>query len=208
MPDSQLTVGMPITGVVLAGGENRRMGGRMKALLPWNGRLMIERQLEAMEKVCAEIIVVVNRSELLAPYANHAIRLVADIRPGLGPIGGMQAAFMQCSYDALWIVACDMPYISAEAAVMMAEMRAAGEYDAVVPHVQGRLHPLHGIYDRTCREQVDRLIDMGELRLTSLLDRINWHAADESLFLERGIDSRFIANINSPEEYKAYAERE
>ncbi len=57
-----------ITGVILAGGLNRRMGGRLKALLPVQGQPLLLRQLKEMSSICKQVIVVTNELEVLRPH--------------------------------------------------------------------------------------------------------------------------------------------
>jgi len=193
----------PITGVILAGGQNRRMGGLLKALLPWNGRPFIEHQLERMRKLCKEIIVVTNRPDALRAYADETVRLTGDVHPGLGPLAGLQTAFREARCETLWAVACDMPFISAAAAAAMSQWRKFSGVQAVIPNVHGRLQPLHGVYGRQCAQETDRLVESGERRLMRLFAAIPWREADESFFIERGIDLGFSLNINSPDQYEA-----
>nr|WP_275983986.1 molybdenum cofactor guanylyltransferase [Paenibacillus hamazuiensis] len=187
----------------MAGGSNRRMGGRFKALLPWNGRPLIEHQLEQMRRLCSDIVIVTNRPDDLAMYACGTVRLAADLHPGEGPLAGMQAAWAAARGDLAWIVACDMPFVSAAAAEAMAELQAGSGCEAVVPQLDGRVQPLHGVYSRSCAERIDRLLAGGERRVMRLLDGVSWRAADEAFFAGKGIDLRFVLNINSVEQYEA-----
>lgn len=202
----------PITGVVLAGGQNRRMGGRMKALLPMDGRLFIERQLEELAKVCGDIWIAANDHTPFAPWLTQEqpeqqigvpVRAVRDMHPGSGPLAGLQAAMAAAQAETLWVVACDMPFASADAARAMSQLLHARESaDAVVPVIGGKVHPLHAVYRRRCRKVVEELLEQGQYRVMELLHRLDYTAAEEEFFLSRGISPRFAVNVNGPDDYE------
>ncbi|TBL67911.1 gephyrin-like molybdotransferase Glp [Paenibacillus thalictri] len=197
------TYGKPLTGVILAGGENKRMGGRLKALLEWGGRTFLELQLEQMNQICEETFIVTNRPELLTKYRSDKVRFTADVQPGLGPLAGMQAALRQIGDGAaVWLVGCDMPFVSAGAAAVMAALYEEYGVDAVIPCIDGRLQPLHAIYGRQCLAAVERHLEDGERRMMKLLDSIRWIAADEASFKKSGISLDFVQNVNTTQQYK------
>ena len=209
-----------LAGAVLAGGQNRRMGGRLKALLPLGGQLFIERQLEALEQICGDIVIVTNepqafdpvleaRSQRLqhrierGPAAPARVRVIPDLHPGRGPLAGMQAALAASRCEALWVVACDMPFASAAAAGAMAELlRNDASCDAVVPRVGGRLHPLHAVYRKRCLAAVSGLLDAGIHRVMDLFQQLKVMEADEQYFAERGIPPEFCRNVNEPDDWE------
>lgn len=192
-----------MSGVILAGGNNRRMGGRVKALLPFFHETLIERQIKRMKSLCTEIIVVTNESELYAFVLDGSmVRTIPDEVPGKGPLSGMHAALSACRTAEAWIVACDMPFISAQAARLMQDLKREQNCDAIVPVIGSGLHPLHGIYDIKCAAAISVLLAQDQLRVMGLLDRIVWAEAPEALFLNKEIDVQFVANINTPDEYE------
>ncbi|CAG7648953.1 molybdenum cofactor guanylyltransferase [Paenibacillus allorhizosphaerae] len=201
---------MNICGVVLAGGMNRRMGGRPKALLERNGRTFLELQLEEMSQLCRERILVTNEPERYKPVLERAkgeVRVVRDLQPGGGPLAGIQAALHAAASDMLWVVGCDMPCIHARAAEALEQLRAEADAEAAIARIGGRLHPLHGVYHRRCLPQVEAMLAEEERRLMRLFDRISWRAGDEVVFESKGIGLDFVRNINDPEQYNVFIER-
>lgn len=196
-----------ITGVILAGGSNRRMGGMMKALLSINGELFIERQLAVMSTICSEILIIANEPALfekqLSSRSQHQVRVIRDQLPGNGPLAGLQAAMTAAHSDELWVVACDMPFISSIAAEMLLTLRRShgeGGYDAAIPLLKNRLQPLHGIYHRRCQCVVDELLNAEQYRVMGLLERLDYAEAEEHSFMENGVSLNFAENVNTPEE--------
>ena len=79
------------TGLVLAGGAGRRVGGADKGLLPWHGRPLVEQVVQKLRGEVATLLISCNRNQDY--YASLADRIVADQRPGFaGPLAGIEAA--------------------------------------------------------------------------------------------------------------------
>ncbi|NOU93891.1 NTP transferase domain-containing protein [Paenibacillus sp. LMG 31456] len=199
--------GPPITGVILAGGSNRRMGGKMKALLSINGELFIERQLAVLSTICNEILIITNEPAMFEQqlsWSQANVRIIRDHQPGNGPLAGVQAAMAAAYYDELWVVACDMPFISSVAAEMLLKLRRSrGEegYDAAIPQLKSRLQPLHAIYHRRCQSAIDELLAAEQYRVMGLLERLEYIKAEDSFFMEKGVPLNFAENVNTPEEF-------
>lgn len=192
-----------ITGAILAGGQNRRMDGRMKALLPFSGELMIERQIRLMKELCEEVIVVTNQPEVFLPLLDRSIRIITDYYPSKGPLSGMHAALSLARSPDVWIVGCDMPFISAEAASVQWDLKKSMNCDAVVPVISDKTHPLHGLYSKGCADAISALLLSGEYRVMELLRMLYWQEATEANFEDKGIDLAFATNVNNPGEYEA-----
>lgn len=195
---------MKRTGVILAGGQNRRMGGQSKALLKYEGRTFLSRQLTELDLICSELILVTQEPERYEEELSNfpgTVCLVPDLQPGKGPLAGIQAAMTAAGYDELWIVGCDMPRISSKAAEAMSELRSATDSDAVVARLKGRLHPLHGLYHRRGLQTVERLLTEGDYRMTRLLRELAVREVEDSFFEPRGIALDFTQNINNPDDY-------
>jgi molybdenum cofactor guanylyltransferase len=191
-----------LTGAILAGGQNRRMG-KEKALLPFSGELLIQRQIRTLSEVCEEIIVVTNEPTLFLPVLDRSIRIITDYYPGKGPLSGMHAALALARNPEVWIVGCDMPFLSSSAATAMQELKATLKCDAVVPVIEGRSHPLHGIYSKGCADAISALLLSGESRVSEMLRMIYWQEAPEAHFEEKHIGLEFVTNMNTPEEYES-----
>lgn len=189
-----------MTGVILAGGRNRRMGGQPKGLLELNGEPLVVRQLRKMKSVCAEQMIITNEPDRYRPFIDPSVRILRDNYPNQGPMGGMEAAFSAASNEYVWVVGCDMPFLSANAAKQMYRLIETGGDNAVIPIVDGRVQPLHGVYHRRCIESIRPLLETGERRLMSLLERIccRYVTVDE---LPADETLNMVWNMNTPDDY-------
>src|SRR5262245_51406482 len=144
---------------ILAGGRASRFGGRDKSALLVNGRTILDRQLSELAAVpdLADVLLVG------APAPHTSARLVADVVPGSGPLGGIHAALTHASTDTVFVVACDMPYVTAGLVTSLFE--ASAGVDVVVPRTERGYHPLCAVYTRACLEPIARRLAQRRLKV-------------------------------------------
>src|SRR6266540_1823807 len=98
-----------LTVCIQAGGQSSRMG-EDKALKTFLGRPLIQRVIERLSPIADELIVTTNRPE---DYEFLNLRLIPDLKPGRGALGGLYTAIASASNPMVAVVACDMPFASA-----------------------------------------------------------------------------------------------
>jgi len=179
---------------ILAGGASSRMGTDKSQLLI-DGQTFAERIANTLREVTDSVIVV---GRLLD---NSSLPSVPDVYPQWGALGGLHAALTACSREWAIVVACDLPFLTSELLLYLANQRL--DHDAVVPiQPDQRPQPLAALYRvEVCRRRATELIEAGRRRPLDLLDAVNtrWVAFDEIRNLERA--ERFFVNINTPEDY-------
>lgn len=172
-----------LMGVVLAGGEGRRMGGQDKGLLDWRGEPMVARILAAMQPLVAEVMISANRS--LAAYRAFAPRVERDLPdfPAQGPLSGLLSAMTlarSLGYVALLVCPCDTPALTTD--VLRRLLQAAGPFPGrpTVTTVAGRLHPLHGVFPVSLMPALAECLARDERRVRVFLDAANVQTVDFS----------------------------
>ena len=115
---------------ILAGGQARRFGGRDKSRLVVEGRPIIVRQLEVLQRVAHDIFIVGPRADR---FADLGLPVYADLIPGHGALGGLYTALEVARNDAVLVVACDLPFLDAGLLARLVE-RSAGHDGAWVRH--------------------------------------------------------------------------
>lgn len=169
--------------------------GTDKSRLLIDGQTFTDRIAASLRQL-TDSVTIVGRSP-----DESSLPAVADVYPHLGALGGIHAALSAC--DRAWaiIVACDLPFVTAELFQHLANLRL--DHEAVVPvQADGRPQPLAGLYRvDPCRERATELIEAGWRRPLDLLDavRTRWVAFEEITNLDQA--QRFFVNINTPEEY-------
>jgi molybdenum cofactor guanylyltransferase len=193
--------------IILSGGKSSRMGTN-KALLKINQKTNIERIAEELKKGFDETILVTNEPET---YDFLDVTITLDHYPGKGPLAGLHAGLLASQYEVNFIVACDMPFISAEMARDLVSQ--IGKYDAVIPVINGRQHPLFSVFSKKTLAKIEEAIENNSLRMQSLLDHLDVHYLTEKDlkgYSESSLE-RIFFNMNHPNEYenaKEWAKRE
>src|SRR5262249_12497624 len=127
------------------------------------------------------------------------VRVIDDIVPGCGPLGGLHAALTAARGDAVFVVACDMPYVTAAFADYLFSL--AGEAQIVVPRTERGYHPLCAVYMRACLGPVAARLANGRLGLRELLSDVPVRVVTDDEIVRFGASSRLLANVNTPAEY-------
>ena len=130
-----------LTGLVLAGGQARRMGGVDKGLVAIAGRPMIEHVLDALRPQVGELMINANRN--LERYARYGCRVLPDSQAGyLGPLAGVASALAAIRTDYLLTVPCDSPLLAPDLAAHLCEALDRQRADLAVAHDGERQQPV------------------------------------------------------------------
>lgn len=160
-----------IGALILAGGQNRRMNGNHKALLPFHGRTILE-HLAAVFSGFDEKLIATDVPKLAAMVGFIQI---ADEIPGLGPLGGLSAALTACRSQALVVCACDMPLLTPEFAHYLAGLAFVypNAQAIILKDRSGRLHPLCGLYQKSALPALLTNLRQEEYRVMNLFKKLN-----------------------------------
>jgi molybdopterin-guanine dinucleotide biosynthesis protein A len=189
-------------GVILAGGRASRMGGRDKAFAAIDGEPIAVRTVRLFQGLFEQVIVSTNRPER---FEGFGVETVPDLRPGCGPLAGIEAAMLASRHPWLFVVACDMPGLDADVIRwLLARPRTA---DAVVPRWEADVEPLHALYGVHTLPAVQACLGTGRQALRDFLPaiRVDYVGEDELRAL-RGA-ARSLLNVNTPEELAALGGR-
>ena len=185
-----------MTGIVLAGGENRRMG-KEKAFLTLAGAPLIEHILKALRQAVSRIIIVTNSP---AAYASYDATLTADVYDKRGPLTGIYSGLLNSHDDFNIVVACDMPFLNPGLLSYMASL--AGPYDIVLPKVGDFAEPLHAVYRRGLLAAIERRIKRDDQRIIGLLSDLRVRYVTEEDLDRFDPQRRSFINLNTPKDYE------
>jgi len=189
---------------ILAGGRATRFGGRDKSALIVDGRPILEQQMAAIAPLTDDLMIVgggdvdVARRFAASPSRIEP-RVVRDLVPGCGPLGGLHAALTAARSDAVFLVACDMPYLSSPFIAYLFSL--AGDANIVVPESERGYHPLCAIYTRACLAPATARLADGRLTMRDLLDSMRIRVVSVDEIRRFGDPDRLLANVNTPAEY-------
>jgi molybdopterin-guanine dinucleotide biosynthesis protein A len=177
---------------ILAGGQSRRMG-RDKSQLFLDDKTFTEKISDTLSQVTDSVTIV---------------RADQDIYPNWGALGGLHAALAACKREWAIVVACDLPFVTAQLFDYLASLRDTS--DAIVPvQADERTQPLCALYRiEPCLPRATELIETGHRRPLDLLQLVNtrWVPFTELRNLAQA--EKFFVNITTPEDYDAVNTRD
>lgn len=184
-----------ITGVILAGGESRRMGCD-KSLLPVAGARFIDHIYRKMTELFDEVIIATNSPGL---YQDIPCRKVPDIYYGLGALAGIHSGLCHAQNERIFVAACDMPYLNTE--LIRTLCNQSGQDEVVIPQSPNGLEPLHALYHKNCLGAIENTLDGGRRRIVHFFPQVR--VSEVAITAVNAVDpqGKSFRNINTPEEY-------
>ena len=165
--------------IVLAGGKGLRLG-RDKAQEIVGNRNLLQWVVSQLNLFNSDIIVVTVDDKPFPQLIGYPrLRIVADVYPGRGPLGGIYTGLAVSNTLCNLVVACDMPFLNQALLHYMIQLSVG--FDLVVPRVGDLVEPLHAVYSKNCLVPIERLLNQGNLRVSTLFDlvKVRYVEADE-----------------------------
>lgn len=173
--------------------------GRDKAGLVVNGETLLNRQLRLLREAGATELLVITATDSKTPEAlPEDVKVVSDRAPGLGPLGGIEAALDAAGAPLVLIVAVDLPAMAPDwlRRIIERSMESRG----VVPSFANRYEPLAAIYPKAAISAARASLASGDLVLQRFVQ-----AAATAGFVEvwelSEADSLVLVNWNRPEDW-------
>lgn len=187
-----------LTVVIQAGGQSSRMG-EDKALKPFLGRPLIQRVIERLAPIADEIIVTTNRP---AEYGFLNLRLVSDLKPGRGALGGLYTAVASASHPFVAVAACDMPFASSNFFESAGRLMVQEEADVVIAKTDEGYEPLHALYRReTCLPAIEAAIDANQWKVIAWFPQVKVKALSPDEVKAFDPSGLCFWNLNTPEDF-------
>ncbi|MCS6952030.1 MAG: molybdenum cofactor guanylyltransferase [Bryobacterales bacterium] len=181
---------MKCAGFVLAGGSSSRMG-RDKALLPLAGATLLEHVAGQVRQATGSVVVIGPPER----YAALGLRVVPDLVPGGGPLGGIFTALTRSPAEWNLIVACDLAGIRARFLRDLLEAARDSRADCVAPvDPEGFLQPLCAVWRRACLPVVAQALRQGQRKVLAVLARL-------SVAPYPVAGTAWLVNVNTPEDW-------
>jgi molybdopterin-guanine dinucleotide biosynthesis protein A len=185
------------TGVILAGGNASRYGGAPKGLERVGGKRIIDRVADALRPATDDLLLIAND-----PAARDwlpDVRRAADVRPGLGSLGGIHAGLVHAG-TAVLVVAWDMPFVPT--GLLTALRRAGADADVAVAESGSRrgVEPLCAYYGPGCVRAIERRLDADDRRVIGFFDDVTVARLDAAVVARFGDPSIIFMNVNSPDD--------
>jgi molybdopterin-guanine dinucleotide biosynthesis protein A len=205
-----------MTSIVLAGGEGRRLS-KEKIWEKIGQRRLIERVIDCLAPLSEKILIVVaSKSDVTLSEAKGLkgaeilrfaqndnrvrdklgqIKIIADIYPGKGALGGLYTGLAAASSFHSLVVAADMPFLSPSLLGYL--MGLSPDFDAVIPRVRGMLEPLHAVYSKNCLPWIEEQIIENNLKVSGFLGKVKARYVDENEIDRFDAEHLSFLNINT-----------
>lgn len=191
-------------GVILAGGQARRMGGGDKGLLSLNGQTLLSRVIERLEPQVAAVAI--NANGDAARFAQTGMPVLADSIDGfVGPLAGVLAGLdwaAEKGADTIVTAAADTPFFPLDLVPRLL-LASEGMTNPLVlaatpdPARGVSRHPTFGLWPVSLRDDLRTALEGGLRKVVLWTDQ---HEGREAVFAADGIDPFF--NVNTPDDLR------
>jgi molybdopterin-guanine dinucleotide biosynthesis protein A len=180
-----------ITGLLLAGGQGRRMGGLDKGLQTLRGKPLAQWALERLAPQVDEVLV--NCNQNLEAYARFGHRLVPDEIGGFaGPLAGLHAGLRAASHPLVVTVPCDSPFLPLDLVRRLKEK--LGNYELAVAKTGEQAHPVFSLVRKELAANLEAFLRSGGRKIDA------WYAALRTVEVSFDDEAEAFRNINTLDE--------
>jgi molybdopterin-guanine dinucleotide biosynthesis protein A len=195
-----VTTRADVTGIVLAGGQGRRMGGVDKGLVLLDGRPMVAHVIERLAPQVGPILV--NANQNADAYAALGHPVVPDAVGGFaGPLAGLHAGMTRAATPLVVTVPCDSPFLPPDlVARLSAGLESAGAALAVA-RTFDQPHPVFALVRRDVLANLASFLEGGGRKIDA------WYARLAVVEVPFDDCADACRNINTRDELDAAARR-
>jgi molybdenum cofactor guanylyltransferase len=179
-----------VSGLILAGGEGRRMGGADKGLLDWNGRPLVAHAIERLAPQVGTLLVSANRNLDIYRTFGYPV-LTDDTAEHLGPLAGLRAGLAACTTPWLVTCPCDCPALPVNLVEQLLVAVTQSGANMAVAAVEGRMQPTFQLCRHDLLPALDAFLASGNRRVGGWCREMG---AIEIVFR----DANAFKNMNNP----------
>ena len=186
-----------VTGLILAGGQGRRMGGVDKGLQVLRGKTLVERVIERLAPQVDSIII--NANQNTGEYARHGHPVIADQVGGFaGPLAGLHAGLTVASTPWIVTVPCDSPFLPLDLVTRLEAGRAAVDADIAVAKTFDQPHPVFALVRTSVRDHLGAFLAAGGRKIDA------WYASLATVEVAFDDAADAFSNINTRDELRSF----
>jgi len=191
-----MTAPRQITGLVLAGGQGRRMGGVDKGLVLLDGRPLVAHVLERLAPQVADVLI--NANQNLERYAGFGMPVVPDAVGGFaGPLAGLHAGLARATRELVVTVPCDSPFLPNDLVARLAAAQAAHDAQLAVAKTFDQPHPVFALVKRGVLPHLAAFLEAGGRKIDA------WYATLNVIEVPFDDEAEAFRNINTADELAA-----
>ena len=187
----------PVTGVVLAGGQARRMGGVDKGLTLLRGKAMAQWAIERFAPQVDEVLI--NANQNLEAYAAFGHRVIPDAISGFaGPLAGLHRGLSEASHGLVATVPCDSPFLPLDLVSRLYVAMSREGVELAVARTGEQPHPVFCLCRKTVLWSLTSFLQSGGRKIDA------WYSALKVVEVPFDDQPDAFSNINTEAELKAF----
>jgi molybdopterin-guanine dinucleotide biosynthesis protein A len=191
-----VTQGAAVTGLILAGGQGRRMGTVDKGLVPLDGQPMVRHVLDRLAPQVDEILI--NANQHLDEYAALGHRVIPDAIGGFaGPLAGLHVGLGQATYPLVATVPCDSPFLPPDLVARLHAALDTRDADLAVARTFEQPHPVFALVRTRVLPHLTRFLEGGGRKIDA------WYATLATIEVAFDDEADAFRNINTVDELSA-----
>jgi molybdopterin-guanine dinucleotide biosynthesis protein A len=184
------------TGIILAGGESKRLNSVEKSNLLVGNKRIIEHMMTVFEKLFSEIILVSNHP---TSYLEWDAMVVKDLYATRSSLTGIHSGLFYTKTEHAFIAACDTPFLKMDLVKTIVQYVDHG-IDVVVPKTELGIEPLCAVYSRRCLQAVQNALERNNLKIRNFFNKLKVKEIPESVLRKIDPDLVSFFNINTPDD--------
>jgi molybdenum cofactor guanylyltransferase/molybdopterin-guanine dinucleotide biosynthesis protein MobB len=186
-----------VTGVILAGGQARRMNGQDKGLLTFNGQPLIKHTIACLLDQVDHLLINANRN--ITNYQAFGFSVIEDeLSDFQGPLAGMLSAMHSATTDYILTVPCDCPSISVQLRQRMMETLLINNADIAVGYDGERIHPVFSLIPVRLKNDLENYLKNGDRKIDL------WFEQHNLVLVDFSDQPDTFVNFNSPNDIDSF----
>jgi molybdopterin-guanine dinucleotide biosynthesis protein A len=187
---------VPCTGVILAGGLNKRFPCASKAFIRVGEECNLDHIYRVFKSLFEEIVLVTNDP---LPYFGWDLNIVTDLFPTQSSLTGIHAGLFFSTNPYVFIAPCDTPFLKRELVETIIDS-VKEHIDVVVPETSAGLEPLCAVYSKKCLKLIEQNIVEQKLKIQQFYQKVSVKRLPEKDLRKKDPDLISFFNINSPDD--------
>lgn len=188
-----------VTGIILAGGKARRMGGQDKGLIEVNGQTMISYVIKALEAQVTKILINANRNREIYEKFGYPV-FTDETEDYQGPLAGIAVAMSKSTTKYICICPCDGPLIANDLVARLYSAIQDHNAEIAVAHDGSRMQPVYALLKCSLIDSLREYLDNDDRKI----DR--WFEQHNLINVDFSDNKDCFLNVNTPEDQKVLSE--
>jgi len=186
-----------ITGVILAGGQGRRMGGVDKGLKVLRGRPMVQWVIERLGPQVDELLI--NANQNLETYEHFGYRVIPDKIGGFaGPLAGLQRGLTEARHPLVATAPCDSPFLPQDLITRLYDALSRASAEIAVARTGDQPHPVFCLCRKIVRDDLTAFLAGGGRKIDA------WYARLKVVEVSFDDQATAFSNINTPDDLRSF----